>query len=331
MITRWMLTLVFILLVFLVLPVNAHVPISADNNNDLSTALSLEKPTKSYAIYGHLHEAGEAGYFTLDMNAGDRLVLSLMTTGFSEPVPDMIIMSPRKSEGTESLHLPIAVPPGYNAELIKGHKPVSAEYEPFSPAAIYTVASYSKNITSPGTYFVAVISPADETEYSIAIGYLEEFSISEWILIPVNVLNTHLWEGQSIIIILTPFLAIIILGISLVARRERTSTIKKPLWSWLAAIAGLFYLGGASVVLVQMVRALMVTGLSSGVILTLVFALIPILLGFWALRISRSNSPQSSQNRVLLGFIGILGLLTWAGLIIGPVIAGIAALVPPRS
>jgi hypothetical protein len=47
-----------------------------------------------------------------------------------------------------------------------------------------------------------------------------------------------------------------------------------------------------------------------------------------ALRIARSSSPLSRKDRFSLGIIGLLGLLFWAGLIIGPVIAIIAALVP---
>jgi hypothetical protein len=325
---HWLLPVFFILLIFIVLPVNAHVPISANNNNDLSTALSIEKPTKSYAIYGHLHDTGDAGYYKFYLNSGERLTLSLMTPGFGAPVPDMIVMSPGSSGNIEGLSLPVTVPSGYNAEVIKGQKPVTAEYEPFSPAAIFNVASYVKNITVPGTYYVAVISSDDETQYSIAVGYLEEFSLFEWVLVPLNLINTHLWEGQSIIAILAPFFAIIILGLLLIARRERDTRIKKPLFFWLATIAGLCYLGGACIVLVQMVRALMVTGPSAGVIITLIFALIPLLLGIWALRIARSTSPQSKKDRLSLLIIGLLGLLFWAGFIIGPVITFIAALVP---
>jgi hypothetical protein len=330
MTNRWLFPVFFIFLIFIVLPVNAHVPISAGNNNDLTTALSVEKPTKSYAIYGHLHDTGDAGYYKFSLNTGDRLTLSLMTPGFGAPVPDMIVMSPGTSGKIEDLSLPVTVPSGYNAEVIKGLKPVTAEYEPFSPAAIFNVASYAKNITQTGTYYLAVISPADETQYSIAVGYLEEFSLFEWVLVPLNLVNAHLWEGQSIIAILTPFFAIIILGLLLIARRERDNRIKKPLSFWLATIAGLCYLGGASIVLVQMVRVLMVTGPSAGVIITLIFALIPILLGVWALRIARSASPQSKKDRLSLLIIGLLGLLFWAGLIIGPVIAFIAALVPEQ-
>jgi len=330
MIPRVLLPVFFILLMVIILPVDAHVPVSADNNNNVNTALFVENPLKSYAIYGHLHDAGDVGYYTFNMNAGDQLTLSLMTTGFDAPLPDMVVMSPGTAGNIETLSLPVTVPLGYNAEVIKGQKPVTAEYEPFSPAAIFNVASYSKNITDPGTYYVAVISPADETQYSIATGYLEEFTIQEWVLVPFNVIKTHLWEGQSIIAILAPFLAVMILGLILTARRERDKKIKKPLSFWLATIAGLCYFGGAAIVLVQMVRVLKETGFSAGVIVTLIFALIPIMLGIWALRVARSPSPLSLKNRLSLGIIGLLGLLFWAGLIIGPVIAIIAALVPER-
>jgi hypothetical protein len=79
-----------------------------------------------------------------------------------------------------------------------------------------------------------------------------------------------------------------------------------------------------------MVRVLRLTGLSAGVIITLILAFIPIMLGIWILRISRSTFPLSKKDRFSLGIIGLLGLLFWAGLIIGPVIAFIAALVPEQ-
>jgi len=90
MIPRWLLPVFFILLMVIILPVDAHVPISADNNNNLNTALSVEKPLKSYAIYGHLHDAGDVGYYQFNLNAGDQLKLSLMSTGFDAPVPEIL-------------------------------------------------------------------------------------------------------------------------------------------------------------------------------------------------------------------------------------------------
>ena len=327
---RWRLAVLLVLILCLALPVNAHVPLSADGNYDISTALPVEKPTKSYVIYGNLHEAGEVAWYQIRMNPGDRLVLSLMTTGYNATIPDMIVMSPETASSSEGLPQMIRVPQGYSARKIRGQPPQKAEYEPFTPAAVFEVASYSKEITAPGLYYLAIVSTADETRYSIATGYIEEFAPSEWVLVPVNVISTHLWEGQSIITILTPFLAVVILGFVVISRRGKRKGSHLSYSCWLATIAGLCYIGGAAITLVQMVRAMAMTDPSSSVALTLVFAIIPVALGIWALRMGRSSSKRTILDRAFLLLIGILGLIFWAGLIIGPVLAIGAAVLPER-
>jgi hypothetical protein len=326
---RALLSLLFVLILCFALPVNAHVPVSADGNTDIRTALSVENPTKSYVIYGHLHDAGDVAWYQLQMNPGDRLVISLMTPGYNASVPDMIVLSPGTDSSVEELPGQVRIPAGYHAELIKGKTPQIADYEPFSPAAVFEAASYSKEITVPGIWYLAVVSPADETRYSIGIGYAEEFTPAEWVLVPISLISTRLWEGQSILVILTPFLAVVILGFIVIARREKRRGTSPPGSCRLATIAGLCCLGGAAITLVQMVRTIPVTGYSPGIFVTLVFAIIPIVLGFWALRIGRT-SFITRQNRGFLVLIGLLGLVFWAGLIIGPVLAIGAALLPER-
>jgi hypothetical protein len=325
---RWLLPILLVIILCLPLPVNAHVPVSADGNNDLGTALNVEKPTKSYVIYGHLHEAGEVAWYKLSMNPGERLVLSLMTPGYNTTVPDMIVMAPADSLPFAELPPQVSVPQGYRAELIRGEPPLKAEYEPFGPSAVFEAASYTKEITEPQLWYVAVVSPADETRYSIAVGYVEEFTPSEWVLVPFNVIYTHLWEGQSTLAILTPFLAVVILGFIVISRNAKQKNWHRTHSGWLATIAGLCYLGGAAITLVQMVRAIAITGPASSVVLTFVFAIIPIALGIWALRMGRSSLPMTIRERFFLVLIGISGLVFWAGLIIGPVLAISAAVLP---
>jgi hypothetical protein len=281
-------------------------------------------------IYGNLYEAGEADYYKLKMDLGDHLVVSLMTPGYNTPVPDMIVMSSQTASSFEGLPRSVSVPQGYGAEIIRGEPPQKAEYEPFSPRAVFKSSSYSKEITAPGLYYLAVVSPADETRYSISVGYVEEFNPSEWVLVPINVISTHLWEGQSIITILTPFLAVVILGFVVISRREKRKGSHLTYSCWLATIAGLCYIGGAAITLVQLVRVTTVTGPSSSVALTLVFAIIPIALGIWALRMGRSSSKRTINERALLVLIAVLGLIFWAGLIIGPVLIIGAAVLPNR-
>lgn len=326
----WRLAVVLVLSLCLVLPVNGHVPVSADGNYDISTALLVEKPTKSYVLYGHLHDAGESAWYQLRMNSGDRLVVSLMTPGYNASVPDMIVMSPGTTVFSDGLPQRVNVPEGYRAEIINGEPPRDAEYEPFSPAAVFKVASYSKEITAPGLYYVAIVSPANETQYSIAVGYVEEFTPSEWVFFPLNVISIHLWEGQSILALLSPFLAVVILGFVVISRRLSRKGSHLTYSCWLATIAGLCYLGGAAFTVVQMVRVMTVTGPASSVAVTIVFVIIPVLLGIWALRLGRKSSGMTLRDRVFLVFIALLGLVFWAGLVVGPVLAIIAAVIPNR-
>ncbi|MFY9800981.1 MAG: hypothetical protein WAK10_07020, partial [Methanoregula sp.] len=89
------------------------------------------------------------------MGSGDRLMVSLMTTGFDAPVPDMIVLTPDTHGVTGNIPASVTVPPGYSAEIISGKRPVTADYEPFSPAAIFKVATYSKEIKESGDYYIA--------------------------------------------------------------------------------------------------------------------------------------------------------------------------------
>jgi hypothetical protein len=323
-----LLPVLLVLLLCFTFPANAHVPISADGNTDPGTAFTIEKPTKSYVIYGHLHKAGEGAYYQLRMNPGERLVLSLMTPGYNTPVPDMIVMTPGTTLSFSELPNQVSVPQGYNAEIIRGKPPYKAEYEPFGPSPVFEAASYSREITASQLLYVAVVSPADETQYSIAVGYVEEFTPSEWVLVPVSMISTRLWEGQSLLAVLSPFLAVVILGFVIISRREKRKGSNLTYSCWLATITGFCYLGGSAITLVQMVRAMAITGPSSSGALTLVFAIIPIALGIWALRLGRSSSGRTMVDRIFLVLIGISGLIFWAGLIIGPVLAIGAAVLP---
>jgi len=318
------------LILILVIPAQAHVPVSADNNHDLSTALSIEHPQKSYAIYGHLHDAGGAAYYELRMQPGDRLVLSLMNNGYGTPVPDMIVMGPDIPLAQAAISPTVTIPNGYGAVLIPGHQPLRAEYEPFSPGVISKVANYSQEITSAGTWYVAVVSPADETQYSLAVGYREEFSPLEWALVPVSLIETHLGEGPFILEILAPLIAVVILGFILIGRRVQRQGRKPGISFWLASIGGLLCLGGAATTFVQMLHATSITGYTLEVTITLLFVLVPAILGLAALRIARQAGPRTLRCRMYLLAIGIVGLIFWAGLVIGPVLVIIAAVVPDR-
>ena len=321
----------FLVILLLILPVQAHVPLGDTGNGTLAGAVVVDSPEKTYVHYGNLYEPGDVAYYRFEMHSGDLLAASLMNSGKNHPVPDMIILIPEHAKQPGEIPADVTIPDGYGAEIIRGQKPLAGEYEPFSPAVIFPVAKFTYRVTTPGTYYVAIVSQTGDTPYSIATGYREEFNPAEWVTVPVSVIRTHLWEGQDVISILAPFLAVTILGSLLVVRREGKKGVHHRPAFWFAIIAGLCYLGGAAVTLVQMVRALAITGPSSGIIITLIFPLIAVSLGLVALRLTRSPEPWPVKVRISFGVIAVLGIIFWSGILIGPALALIAAIIPDRT
>jgi hypothetical protein len=320
----------FLLILALIIPAHAHVPLNAGENENLATATVIGQPEKSYVIYGHIHEPDGLAYYRFDMTTGQTLHVSLMVGGKDAAVPDLVITGPGiLTSGTPPASL--QVPPGSSVFVIPGRVPERAEYEPFTPSATYQVASHTHQITDAGTYYVAVHTAEGEQDYSLAPGFKEEFSATEWLFVPVNVIGIHVWEGQSPFVVLAPCIALVLLGGALLLWQQRRRGIHRSLFSWCAILAGLLYLGGASITFTQMVRALSQTGFSPSCVVTLIFAAIPIALGVWALRAGFSaERPLTVSRRASMAVIGMFGLLFWAGFIIGPVIAFIAAVVPEK-
>ena len=102
--------------------------------------------------------------------------------------------------------------------------------------------------------------------------------------------------------------------------------------AWIGLAAGLLYLGSGSATLLQTGIALQTATGGSAVLVTLVFAAIPICAGAAAIIISL-RSPESTlmRFRIQMVVIGIVGLISWGGLIIGPVLAFVAALMPAKK
>jgi uncharacterized membrane protein HdeD (DUF308 family) len=150
-------------------------------------------------------------------------------------------------------------------------------------------------------------------------------------LTPFSVIGTNPGNWEQLIGLLAPFLALVVLGIILIERREQRKGRKQPLPFWLATVAGLMYLGGAAIVFVQLFRELHVSPSLPIDPVTPAFAIIGMVLGVIAVRTARSPTPGSLRNRLILVAIGVLGLVFWSGLVIGPVLSLCAAVVPART
>ena len=312
------------------LPVSAHAPLGPGENGDRAHATLIPDPLKSYVVYGHLHEAGEAAWFRMEMARGDRLILAVNVNRADSPLPNLVVSGPGIMPSGP-------VPPGLKllaqdqAVVMIGTPPVKGEYEPFSPSVIYEVASFTTTIEQPGTYYASVAAPEGETDYSFVVGYREDFTIAEWLTIPLSLIGIYLWEGQPAWAVAAPYIIVILAGLGILLWQQEKEGIKRGIREWLASLAGLLYLGTGASTLCQMFWALSLTGYAPECAVTLIFAIIPALLGIWILRLGRPGLLGTRRRRISLAVAGLLGLVAWAGLLFGPVLAIVAAVLPGGS
>jgi hypothetical protein len=306
----------------IMVPSMGHVPLLVEGNDHLENAAIIEDPTKSWVVYDQLDHEGDARYYRMEMEEGEELRLSLFVPDRSTFSPGMVVMGP--GLGT-SPDVPdwIEVPMEAGSVVVPGEDPDLAEYEPFTPSALYNRARFSRVLSEPGTYWVGVYEPDEGGRFGLAVGYREEFSLVEWGSVPVTSIGIHQWEGQPLWLILSPLLLALFAGFAIIGlRRRKRGVVPEGSTVMVAAASGLFFIGSGLMVLLQMGIALNATGLVSSAVVTLFFAILPLILGFSILWIAILRKGEiSRRNGVNLAIIGLIGLLTWSGLIIGPFLA----------
>jgi hypothetical protein len=320
--------LLILLMLSLITSAIAHVPISGGENNSLETALEVKEPTKSWAIYDEIHKPGESKYYKFTMEQGQRLKISLFVTkeGFT---PGVVVMGKGlTSQGI--LPSGVEVPTGYDYLVFDGEKTNTREYEPFTPSSYYFTADVDINVTKTDVYYIAVFDESDHGKVGIAIGFVETFSVTEWLLIPINAINIHIWEGQNIAIIIAPLYLTIIIGIGMLvwlSKKEHKLQLNNNMI--IGIFAAFLFIGSGLMILMQMIIALTVSSADILVIITLIFGLLPILFGILLIRTSiKIIKELNKKNRVILLILGIFGLIFWSGVIIGPVLAIITSFLP---
>ena len=133
--------------------------------------------------------------------------------------------------------------------------------------------------------------------------------------------------------ILFPLVITIALGIlALFLKRKETSDFSPAKFS--GVFAGLFFLGTGLSFLLQMLISLSKSAYTSAVSITLILALASIALGLLAFRLSlkdKGYSARSTKKSIYFLCLGIAGLLLWAGLFAGPLLAVGAAVLPWKN
>ena len=301
--------------------VSAHAPLGVGSNEDIASAALISSPEKSFVLYTELHASGEAQYYLFPMQEGQILYGSLQVPGPDSPVPDLVIIGPG-IEPAGTVPSFIEIPAGSGAMVIPTTQPGKPAYEPFTPQPIYEVGRFNITIPKDGNYYIAIYGPAGG-KYSLAPGFLEEFTAEEWLLIPVSVLAIHLWEGQSPAAIFAPMIIVLIGGLALLFLYPGLGTVRQNPVAALVFLSGLLYLGGAAMTAMQIIYTAGATGYTAGVLVTLLFIAGPFVLGLYAIRLG-TRIPATEGGRaggIKIIVVGLLGLLLWGGLILGPVLA----------
>jgi hypothetical protein len=319
-----------IVLILLLLPSSsAHVPDFQGGGDSLETAAHIHDPLKSWVIYDELHESGEAHYFSVHMDEGQRFRLQFFSPD-QDFYPSVAIMGPG-IETNDILPGFVEIPQDAGVLLLDGERQDKAEYEPFTPASYYYFVDFDWDVTLHGDYHIAVFHADQEGRYGMAIGYLEEFTLEEWLTVPLDTIGIHEWGGQNVALILAPMLATLLIGSVLLIWPPGSGrlTHRSEVWRMLATFAGVLFIGSGLMLVTQMALALSKSGFDGSSIVTMIFVFVPLILGYLLLRKAlRKDDELTPGNRMTVAVLGLLGLFLWAGIIVGPVLAVISALLP---
>jgi hypothetical protein len=325
---------VTILIFSLAIPfVMAHAPLGTGDNESIDKATVVPDPTKSWALYSQLNSDGDAQYYTFNVTAGQRIHVTMFKSMRPEDAtfnPGLVIIGPNVVAQGE-IPTKITIPSGSNARLLSQTQPTPT-YEPFSPSTFTGLADETLDTPTPGTYYLVVYEQSDAPtggHYGLAIGDRETYTIDEWILIPFNLMTIYQWEGQSLVLVLTPMIAALVVGIVLITWRLRKQCNLANPMAWLGAIAGLTFMGTAATTFYQMLAAATRVAVGAEALITLIFAIVPLAIGLVTLRLSIKDSNKASvKKRIYYVILGFAALFMWAGLIIGPVLAVLASVMP---
>lgn len=311
----------------------ARVPLIAEGNENLSSALYISDPGKSWAIYGFL-ESNQTEYYSFDLQKGERIYLSLIKSANPSDKsfrPVMALIGPGiKNDGALPGHimpnrilLP-ALPEDVGVMTIAGKSTANATYEPFGPSSFVELAELNLSAPEDGRYYAAVYSNGTPGHYGLAVGYREEFGFMERIGSPLRLISVYLWSGQSPGMILIPYLAAEIVGLLVFWRSSRRTA-----YSFAGTLAAFLFLATSASILNQTVFNLTRAPFGPEVYVSLAIAAFHGLLGVAAVRLARGEA--GILQRVLMGVIGTIALLSGSGLIMGPLLAIAASVLPSMN
>jgi hypothetical protein len=313
----------------LVAMADAHIPVVPNDGTTIATATEIIEPWKSWFYYSAL-ESDVPHYYSFEATAGERIRFMLNVPipegdrGFS---PNMVLMGPGVSDqGTPPGFLEI---PGGVGVMVLEADTLEAEYEGFTPLSQYTTVDLNMSAPTTGTYYIAVYEDGAGGRYALVTGYVEAYSVFEWIIVPSMAMTIIMWSGQNIWFILLPMLLPLMVGMIYLAGLNRDLFTKVKLASLVGIMGGLLFLGSSMSFFLQMTLALLQAPYNWTVILSIVFATIPLILGVAVLRtVSREDWMNQRTKKIVMIAVGLVALFTWTGLYMGPLLVIVAGLIP---
>ena len=313
---------VILILLSLTAGVSAHSPVLTGENQGIDHAFYVQDPFKSWAFYGTFPDAGSVSYYTFDLQQGDRVWFSVFTPKRDEVYPEAVLIGPG-IENSGEIFPGVIVPAGSGYLVIPGTKPDHPEYEPFTPAANYQWMKAEYIAEVPGTYYIAMVNKGTNAgNYGLALGFREEFTLAEWIMIPLSIGNVRVWEGSSQAFVVGFPVFIVLFGMVYLFRFKKEPLPLHP-ETIAGSAGGLLYLAGSGFMLVQALMALMKTGFAVSFLVTAIFILIPLVVGVLILRYMMRPVKYRGGKLIL---IGVLGVVVWGGYVVGPVLVICAGL-----
>ena len=308
---------------------DAHIPIIPEDGTTLATATEVIDPWKSWFYYSEV-EAGVAHYYSFEAAAGERIRFMLnvpLPEGDAGFTPNLVLMGPGvTNQGTPPVFLET---PGGAGVMVIEAGPLEAEYEGFTPLSQYTTIDLNMSAPATGTYYIAVYDEATAGRYAFVTGYVEAYSVLEWTLVPFMAITILMWSGQNLLLILLPMLLPLILGLVFLIMRHRSSFNKERALTMTATIGGLLILGSSLSFFTQMILGLLQASYNWTVIVSLIFATIPLILGLAVIQTIHEEGWENQRSKkFVLVILGIVAPFVWAGLYIGPVLVIVAGLVP---
>jgi hypothetical protein len=316
-------------LTFMVAVADAHIPIVPDDGTTLATATNIVDPWKSWFYYTDV-DAGVIHYYSFEATAGERIRFMLnvpIPEGDRGFTPNLVLMGPSVTDqGTPLASL--ETPSGAGVMVIESST-LEAEYEGFTPLSQYTTVDLNMSAPATGTYYIAIYDETISGRYALVTGYVEAYSVLQWIMVPSMAITIIMWSGQSLLFILLLMLLPLFLGLVFIAVRHRTTFRKERALTLIGTMGGLLFLGSSFSFFSQMTLALLTAPYNWTVIVSILFIAAPLILGVAVIRIVHTEGWESQRSKKLtLIVLGIIALFVWAGLYLGPILVMVAGLAP---